>query len=157
MSAPLPVALRPRFQRLIEEGFSGRAAAARLQVSPATRVRWASSIRQSGEARIAPQGRPKGKGKLDPHRAFFAEVLAQDGDMTMAELSAALHEATGVRAHPSKMRHKSVLRIGYPNPAGGPAARRYCATAETVFNQTVEPRAKRNGQRRRHGPPSRKG
>lgn len=112
MSAPLPVALRSRFQRLIEEGFSGRAAAARLQVSPATGVRWASSIRQSGEARIAPQGRPKGKGKLDPHRAFFAEVLAQDGDMTMAELSAALHEATGVRAHPNAI-GKFLRKLGY--------------------------------------------
>ena len=36
MSAPLPEALRARFQRLIEEGFSGRAAALRLQLSPAT-------------------------------------------------------------------------------------------------------------------------
>lgn len=101
MSAPLPVALRTRLQRLINEGYSGRGAAARMQLSPATGVRWAASIRQSDEARIAPQGRPKGKGKLDPHRGFFSEVLVQDDDITMAELSAALREATGVRAHPN--------------------------------------------------------
>ena len=112
MPAPLPHALRIRFQRLIEEGFSGRAAASRLQVSPATGVRWAAAIRQSGDARIAPQGRPKGKGKLDPHRAFFAEVLEQDGDITMVELSAALHEATGVHAHPNAI-GKFLRKLGY--------------------------------------------
>ena len=51
-------------------------------------------------ARAAPQGRPKGKGKLDPHRAFFSEIIGQDGDITMPELAAALLDATGVRAHP---------------------------------------------------------
>ncbi|MEY3533347.1 MAG: hypothetical protein RI979_1371, partial [Pseudomonadota bacterium] len=36
MSAPLPNALRARFQQYIEEGLSGRAAALRLKVSAAT-------------------------------------------------------------------------------------------------------------------------
>ncbi|MFV0335805.1 MAG: hypothetical protein ACK5JR_17240 [Tropicimonas sp.] len=55
MSAPLPDALRARFQRLIEEGVSGRAAALRLQLSPATGSRWALAIRQTGCARAGPQ------------------------------------------------------------------------------------------------------
>jgi hypothetical protein len=38
MSAPLPNALRTRFQRYIEEGLSGRAAAMRLKVSYDFRV-----------------------------------------------------------------------------------------------------------------------
>ena len=100
MSAPLPDALRERFQRLIEEGLSGRGAALRLKVSPATGARWGSAIRRTGAARAAPQGRPKGKGKLDPHRSFFLEIIGQDGDITMPELAAALFDATGVRAHP---------------------------------------------------------
>ena len=98
MSAPLPDALRARFQNLIEEGLSGRAAALRLKLSPATGARWAFSIRHTGRAHAAPQGRPKGKGKLDPHRTFFAEIIAQDGDITMPELASALHDATGGRA-----------------------------------------------------------
>jgi transposase len=98
MSAPLPDALRARFQNLIEEGLSGRAAALRLKVSPATGARWGLAIRRTGQARAAPQGRPRGKGKLDPHRSFFAEVIAQDGDITMPELAFASHDATGVRA-----------------------------------------------------------
>ena len=68
MPAPLPEALRTRFQRLIKEGLSGRAAALRLKVSAATGARWSLAIRQRGDATPAPQGRPKGKGKLDPHR-----------------------------------------------------------------------------------------
>lgn len=56
MSAPLPVALRARFKACIEEGLSGRAAAARLKLSPATGSRWARSIRQHGDAAPAPQG-----------------------------------------------------------------------------------------------------
>ena len=36
MSAALPSALRARFQKYIEEGFSGRASATRLEVSAAT-------------------------------------------------------------------------------------------------------------------------
>jgi transposase len=59
MSAPLLDAQRVRFQRLIEEELSGRAAALRLKLSPATVARWAFSIRRTGQARVVPQGRPK--------------------------------------------------------------------------------------------------
>ena len=64
MSAPLPDALRARFQRLIEEGLSGRAAAFRLKLSRATGARWGLAIRRRGHACASPQGRPRGKGKL---------------------------------------------------------------------------------------------
>ena len=89
MSAPLPSALRVRFQRYIEEGLSGRAAAARLKLSPATGARWARLVRTIGDARAAPQGRPRGHGKLAPHRGFFEELLKQDADMTLIELGRA--------------------------------------------------------------------
>ena len=48
MSAPLPDALRARFQQLIEEGLSGRAAALRLKLSPVTGARWGLAIRRTG-------------------------------------------------------------------------------------------------------------
>ena len=112
MSAPLPDALRARFQKLIEEGLSGRAAALRLKVSPATGARWRLAIRRTGQARAAPQGRPIGRGKLDPHRSFLAEIIAQDGDITMPELASALHDATGVRAHPNAI-GKFLRKLGY--------------------------------------------
>ena len=100
MSAPLPDALRARFQKLVEEWLSGRAAALRLNLSPATGSRWGLATRRTGEARAAPQGRPRGKGKLDPHRSVLIELIEQDGDMTMPELTDALADATGVQANP---------------------------------------------------------
>ena len=120
MSAPLPDALRTRFQKLIEEGLSGRAAALRLKLSPATGARWGLSIRRTGRARAAPQGRPRGKGKLDPYQSLFVEIIAQDGDITMPELASALHDATGVRAHPNAI-GKFLRKLGYTRKkvAGG--------------------------------------
>lgn len=112
MPAALPEALRARFQGYIEEGLSGRAAALRLKLSPATGARWSALIRRSGRAMARPSGRPKGQGKLDPHRAFFAEVIAQDGDLTTSELSDALFTATGVRAHPNAI-GKFLRKLGY--------------------------------------------
>jgi len=75
MSAPLPSALRTRFQRYIEEGLSGRAAALRLKLSPATGARWARQVRTKGHAEPAPQGPPRGQGKLAPHQAFLEERI----------------------------------------------------------------------------------
>lgn len=91
MSAPLPDALRAWFQMLIEEGLSARGG-------------------------IAAEGVACHRGALGssdpPHRAFFAEVIAQDGDITMPELASALHDATGVRAHPNAI-GKFLRKLGY--------------------------------------------
>lgn len=101
-------------------GTRAAASALRLKLSPATGACWGLAIRRTGQARVAPQGRPRGKGKLDPHRAFFAEIIAQDGDITMPELASALHDATGVRAHPSAIR-KFLRKLGFTHKkdAGG--------------------------------------
>ena len=112
MSAPLPSALRVRFQRLIEQGFSGRAAASRLQLSAATGSRWLRAIRTRGHAEPLPQGRPKGRGKLAPYRAFFEELVAQDPDITLFELRDALAEAEGVRVHHSSIANL-LSRLGF--------------------------------------------
>ena len=103
MSAPLPSTLRARFQRYIEEGLSGRAAALRLKLSAATGARWALSIRVKGHSNPAPQGRPKGQGKLAPFRSFFEELVAQDPDITLFELRDALADAQGVQVHHSSI------------------------------------------------------
>ena len=101
MSAPLPSALRSRFQKYIEERLTGRAAALRLGFSPATGARRARQVRTNGNANPAPQGRPRGQGKLAPHRAFFEELIAQDPDITLYELRDALAEAEGGLPHHS--------------------------------------------------------
>ena len=79
MSAALPNALRVRFQEYVEEGLSGRAAAARLNLSPVTGVRWLRRIREAGTAAASVQGRPKGHGKLAPHRVFWKNWWRRTG------------------------------------------------------------------------------
>ena len=103
MSAPLPSALRERFQHYIDDGFSGRAAAARLRISAATGSRWARAIRQRGRAVPLKQGRPAGRGKLAAHQAFIEELVAQDPDITLYELRDALAMAEGVQVHHSSI------------------------------------------------------
>lgn len=112
MSAPLPLALRARFQSYLEEGLSGRAAASRLKISPATGVRWQHQIRTTGRATPAPQGRPGGSGKLAPHVGFFKELIAQDPDITLFELRDALADAAGLRVHHSAIGHL-LKRLGF--------------------------------------------
>ncbi len=126
MSAPLPSALRTRFRDYIEEGLSGRAAAARLKISPATGARWALQIRTRGHAEPAAQGRPPGSGKLSAHQAFIEELVAQGeedqktvqwtvfptNDITLFELRDALAEAEGVEVHHSAIA-KLLSRLGF--------------------------------------------
>lgn len=112
MSAPLPSALRARFKRYIEEGLSGRAAALRLKLSPATGARWARLVRTRGHALPALQGRPAGRGKLAPHQTFFEELIAQDPDITLFELRDALSDAEGVQVHHSSIANL-LSRLGF--------------------------------------------
>ena len=97
MSAPLPSAFRTGFQRYIEEGSTGRAAALRLNPPPATGARWARQVRTVDHAEPARNGPPRGSGKLAPHQAFLEELIAQDPDITPFELRDALADAEGVR------------------------------------------------------------
>ena len=84
------MALRARFQEYVEEGLSGRAAAARLKLSAATGVRWLRKMREQGNVAPAAQGRPPGYGKLAPYRSFLEELVGQDGDITLPELAGAM-------------------------------------------------------------------
>jgi transposase len=112
MSAALPSALRARFEECIEEGLSGRAAAARLKVSAATGVRWQHKLRKTGSIEPEIQGRPLGHGKLSAHQAFLEELVAQDGDITLPELAGALDAATGVAAHAASI-GRFLRKLGY--------------------------------------------
>lgn len=112
MPAPLSVDIRRRFQRLIEEGLSGRAAARRLLISAATGVRLAAKVRRGESLAPAACGRPAGHGKLAPYEAFLRELVEQDPDITLFELRDALAEAEDVRVHHSAIA-KALKRLGF--------------------------------------------
>ncbi len=110
--ASLSTDLRDRFARLIKDGYTGREAARRLQVSAATGSRWARQIRACGSASISPMGRPVGTGKLAPYIHFFKELLMQDPDITWFELRDALVDTEGVLVHHSSIA-QLLKRLGF--------------------------------------------
>ena len=112
MPAPLSLDLRSRFRRYIEDGLSGREAARRLRISPATGVRLAGKVRRGESLAPAKCGRPPGSGKLGPYRTFLLELLGQDPDITLFELQGALAEAEGVRVHHSAIA-RALVRLGF--------------------------------------------
>ena len=112
MPAPLSLDIRRRFQRLIEGGESGRGAARRLLLSPATGVRLAAKVRRGESLAPARCGRPEGVGKLTAHQAFLVELVEQDPDITLPELRDALEMAAGVRAHPTSI-SRTLRRLGF--------------------------------------------
>lgn len=112
MSSALPSALRVRFQEYIREGFSGRAAAARLKLSAATGVRWQRRLLETVSVEPVVQGRPPGHGKLASHQELLEELVAQDGDITLPELAGALEAATGVVAHSASI-GRFLNKLGY--------------------------------------------
>jgi len=91
---PLSQDLRVRFGRALDRGMSARGAAALLEVSPATGVRWAQAWRRTGS--IEP-------GKVGGHKRYVLEserewLLARvsEKDATLHELLAMLREERGV-------------------------------------------------------------
>jgi len=91
---PLSQDLRVRFCRALDRGMSARGAAALLEVSAATGVRWAQAWRTTGS--IAP-------GKVGGHKRYLLEserdwLLARvaEKDATLHELLAMLREERGV-------------------------------------------------------------
>ena len=112
MSSALSSELRTRFCEYIEEGLSGRAAAARLKLSAATGARWQRKWRETGAIAPEVQGRPPGHDKLSAHRELLEELVAQDGDITLPELAGALASATGVVAHAASI-GRFLRKLGY--------------------------------------------
>ena len=55
MPAPLPSALRARFAEYVSEGLSGRAAAARLKLSAATRPGSGGNVSDARAAQLSPR------------------------------------------------------------------------------------------------------
>lgn len=112
MPAPLSLDIRRRFERCILDGLSGREAARRLLISPATGVRLAAKVRSGESLTPAKCGRPTGWGRLGAHHAFVVEIVEQDPDITMPELRDALLEAEGVLVHESSL-SRLLRRLGF--------------------------------------------
>src|SRR5919206_3176468 len=82
--------LRARIVGRVRVGDSRRAAARHFGVSPSCAVKLVKRVDRTGSAEPAPQGRPRGSGKLAPYQAFLIARVEAQPDITMPQLAGAL-------------------------------------------------------------------
>ena len=89
MVRPYSIDLRERVVAAVADGDTCRAVAAQFGVSVASVVKWSQRFRATGS--VAP-GKMGGhvRPKLEPHRAFLAERIAQTPHVTLQSLKAEL-------------------------------------------------------------------
>jgi transposase len=95
MARPYAKDLRERVVALVLGGSSARAAAARMQVSVASAVRWAQAARATGSVAAKPMG-GKRPYLLAGQREFLLGRLAEKPDLTLHALLAELRERSVV-------------------------------------------------------------
>jgi transposase len=116
--------LRARIVGRVRVGESRRAAARHFGVSPSCAVKLVKRVDRTGSAEPAPQGRPRGNGKLVPHQAFLIGRVEAQPEITMPELAAALAAERGVTARPASL-SRVLCKAGftYKKTADGGGAR----------------------------------
>jgi transposase len=71
---------------------SCRAAAAHFGVSASSAIRWRQLALAHGQAVAKPRGGDRHSGKIEAHGGFIRALIAEQGDMTLAEVQARLIE-----------------------------------------------------------------
>lgn len=90
MARALSQDLRDRVVAATEGGMSCRAAAARFGVGVATAVRWRQMAREHGRAVAGKPGGDQRSSKRDAHADLIAQMLTENGDITLAEIQSGL-------------------------------------------------------------------
>jgi transposase len=103
--------LRERVVRYVDEGHSRRSAAAHFRVSISFVVNLVKAFHVRGSLAPKPSGGRR-HAKLEPHRPFLLNKLAEKADITMSELAAELAAATCEKADPASL-SRWLIRIGY--------------------------------------------
>ncbi len=93
----------------VAAGASCRSAARRFKVSPSSAIRWVEFHAETG--RISPPRGRKPRSPLEAHATWLLELIAQEPDLTLAEIEQRLLADRGVRSTDSSIdrffkRHK---------------------------------------------------
>jgi transposase len=116
--------LRRRVVERVAGGQSRRGAAEDLSVSASFSVKLVARQALTGSLAPKTQGRPRGTGKLDPHRAFLVGRVKEKPDITMPELAAELAERHGVEVDPASLsRFLCKAGLSYKKNSAGLRAR----------------------------------
>ena len=98
MVKPYSDDLRKRIIAAVEEdGLSRREAARRYRVSESSAVKWLSAFRRSGRVGPRPMGGDR-RSVLKPERAWLAELIGREKNLTLALICERLKRERGVRA-----------------------------------------------------------
>jgi transposase len=92
MSKALSLDLRIRVLKVVAEGASHRAAAARFGVSAASVSRWRALARTQGDPRPGSLGGDRRSARIEAQGGLIRDLLAETPDLTIEELRAALAE-----------------------------------------------------------------
>jgi transposase len=87
--------LRTRVVTAVAEGCSRRSAAKRFAVSASSSIRWVELHEETGSVSPRRQER-KSRSPLEPHAAWLLELVAQEPDLTLAEIVQRLWQDRGV-------------------------------------------------------------
>ena len=81
----------------LKDGLSARSAAARFDVGISTAIVWVRRARDTGSRAARPRGQSRGS-KLDAHRKAILGWIAEQDDITIAEIQEKLVAGCGVSA-----------------------------------------------------------
>jgi transposase len=93
--------LRLRIVDLVSSGVSLRKAAQRFKVSASSAIRFAKQADELGHVEV--KKRKKRSSKLDPHRADILAWIAEQADLTLAQLCNRLIETHDLRVGSSTL------------------------------------------------------
>ena len=99
MVKPYSPDLRQRVIAAVEEdGLSCREAARRYRVSASSAVKWVAAFHRTGHTGPRPMGGDR-RSVLKPERAWVADLIRQEKNLTLALISERLRRERGVRAN----------------------------------------------------------
>jgi transposase len=133
MVKPLSNDLRERVVAFVEAGHSRRAAAAHFRVSPSFVIKLMMLFRQTGRVDHRQLGGQR-RFKLDRHRSFILERVAERADITMPELAVKLALATGTRRPLVVVALADPQRLSFQKKHCGPANKTGQTSARRAAN-----------------------
>jgi transposase len=92
MARALSLDLRERVVEAVAEGMSCRQAAVRFGVSASSAIRWAAQVRSGGVLVPMKQGGDRRSQRIEAEAAFILSAVAEQPDLTLAELQGRLKE-----------------------------------------------------------------
>jgi transposase len=96
MGAAHSIDLRERVVAAVAAGASRRQAAGRFQVGVSSAIRWAELHEETGAVHPRPRG-GKSRSPLEPHAEWLKGLVAQEADLTLAELEQRILAGLGLK------------------------------------------------------------